>query len=54
MDGLKTGYTDQAGYCLVGTAVQNGERVISITLGSETDDKRTTDAKKMMELGFSK
>ncbi|MBC6310600.1 D-alanyl-D-alanine carboxypeptidase [Listeria sp. FSL L7-1582] len=54
MDGLKTGYTDQAGYCLIGTAVQNGERVISITLGSSTDAGRTKDAKKMMEFGFSK
>ncbi|MBC1456768.1 D-alanyl-D-alanine carboxypeptidase family protein [Listeria newyorkensis] len=54
MDGLKTGYTDQAGYCFVGTAVQNGERVISITLGSSTDEGRIKDAKKMMEFGFSK
>lgn len=54
MDGLKTGFTDQAGYCLIATAVQNGERVIVITLGSKTDGARAKAVEKLMDYGFSK
>ncbi|EUJ44633.1 D-alanyl-D-alanine carboxypeptidase family protein [Listeria riparia] len=54
LDGLKTGFTDQAGYCLIATAVQNGDRLIAIVLGSKTDKDRTKSAETMLDYGFSK
>lgn len=54
MDGFKTGYTDQAGYCMIATAVQNEDRIISITLGSKTDEDRIKATETMMDYGFSK
>ncbi|WP_430535298.1 D-alanyl-D-alanine carboxypeptidase family protein [Listeria rocourtiae] len=54
MDGLKTGYTDQAGYCLIATAVQNGKRIISISLGSKNEKERMSDAQTLIDFGFSK
>ncbi|MBC1372445.1 D-alanyl-D-alanine carboxypeptidase [Listeria booriae] len=54
LDGLKTGFTDQAGYCLIATAVQNGDRLIAVVLGSRTDNDRMKSAKKLLDYGFSK
>ncbi|EUJ22754.1 D-alanyl-D-alanine carboxypeptidase [Listeria grandensis FSL F6-0971] len=54
LDGLKTGFTDGAGYCFVGTAKQNGKRLISIVLKAHTTDIRFQDTKKLMQYGFAK
>src|SRR5580698_2687489 len=51
-DGLKTGYTKEGGYGMVGSAVQNGVRLIVTINGLEDPDDRATEAKKMLEWGF--
>ncbi|MGB6395303.1 MAG: D-alanyl-D-alanine carboxypeptidase family protein [Bradyrhizobium sp.] len=51
-DGLKTGYTKEGGYGMVGSAVQNGIRLIVVVNGLEDPDDRASEAKKMLEWGF--
>jgi len=51
-DGLKTGYTKEGGYGMVGSAVQNGQRLIVVVNGLEDPDDRASEAKKMLEWGF--
>ena len=51
-DGLKTGYTKDGGYGMVGSAVQNGIRLIVVINGLEDPDDRASEAKKMLEWGF--
>ena len=53
MDGLKTGYTDMAKYCLTGTMEKNGMRLISVVMSSNSKDERNEDTINMMEYGFS-
>ena len=52
VDGIKTGYTDAAGYCFVGTAVRDGRRIIIVTMGS-TQISRFTDARILLDHGFA-
>ncbi len=51
-DGLKTGYTKDGGYGMVGSAVQNGIRLIVVINGLEDPEDRASEAKKMLEWGF--
>src|SRR6516162_6686630 len=51
-DGLKTGYTKEGGYGMVGSAVQNGVRLIVVINGLEDPEDRATEAKKMLEWGY--
>jgi D-alanyl-D-alanine carboxypeptidase (penicillin-binding protein 5/6) len=51
-DGLKTGYTKEGGYGMVGSVVQNGTRLIVVVNGLEDPDDRATEAKKMLEWGY--
>jgi D-alanyl-D-alanine carboxypeptidase (penicillin-binding protein 5/6) len=51
-DGLKTGFTKEGGYGMVGSAVQNGVRLIVAINGLEDSEDRATEAKKMLEWGF--
>jgi serine-type D-Ala-D-Ala carboxypeptidase (penicillin-binding protein 5/6) len=51
-DGLKTGYTKEAGYGLVGSAVQNGLRLIAVVNGIDSSKERGDEAKKLLEWGF--
>jgi serine-type D-Ala-D-Ala carboxypeptidase (penicillin-binding protein 5/6) len=51
-DGLKTGYTKEAGYGLVGSAVQNGLRLIVVVAGLKTANERANEARKLLEWGF--
>ncbi len=51
-DGLKTGYTKEGGYGMVGSAVQNGTRLIVVVNGLEDSEDRASEAKKMLEWGF--
>ena len=53
IDGLKTGYTDKAGYCLTATMNKNNMRLISVVMKSNTKENRTTDTISMMEYGYS-
>jgi D-alanyl-D-alanine carboxypeptidase (penicillin-binding protein 5/6) len=51
-DGLKTGYTKEGGYGMVGSAVQNGIRLIGVVNGLEDSEARASEAKKLLEWGF--
>src|ERR1700726_4019700 len=51
-DGLKTGFTKEGGYGMVGSAVQNGLRLIVLVNGLDDPDDRASEAKKMLEWGF--
>jgi len=51
-DGLNTGFTKEAGYGLVGSAVQNGLRLIVVVNGVATAKERADEAKKLLEWGF--
>lgn len=52
VDGIKTGYTDKAGFCLVSSGVLNDMRLISVILGARTDDGRTNESHKLLSWGF--
>lgn len=51
-DGLKTGWTREAGYCLAGTAQQNNLRLISVVLNSPDERTRKSDSKTLLDYGF--
>lgn len=52
-DGLKTGHTDNAGYCLAATAKRNGLRLIAIVLGEENATTRNNETMQLLDYGFS-
>ncbi len=52
VDGMKTGHTETAGYCLVGTAKRNDRRLISVLLGASSDSLRATESQKLLNFGF--
>jgi serine-type D-Ala-D-Ala carboxypeptidase (penicillin-binding protein 5/6) len=52
-DGMKTGYTKEAGYGLVGTASRDGRRLIMVIAGLKSIDERRQEAQKMLDWGFS-
>ncbi|HEU0233715.1 MAG TPA: D-alanyl-D-alanine carboxypeptidase family protein [Gallionella sp.] len=51
-DGLKTGHTETAGYCLVGSAKRDNRRLISVLLGAASDNLRATESQKLLNFGF--
>lgn len=51
-DGLKTGHTNEAGYCLVGSAKKDGMRLISVVMGEPSDESRTEDSIRLLTYGF--
>ena len=53
-DGLKTGFTNEAKYCISATAVKDGVRVLSVIMGAPTYKIRNRDASMLMNYGFSK
>ncbi|MBP5980233.1 MAG: D-alanyl-D-alanine carboxypeptidase [Halomonas sp.] len=52
VDGLKTGWTDAAGYCLVSSAERDGMRLISVVMGTNSDEARAQEAQKLLSYGF--
>lgn len=52
VDGVKTGHTDAAGYCLVASAVRDGMRLVSVVLGTESEEARATESQKLLTYGF--
>lgn len=52
VDGLKTGHTNSAGYCLVSTAVRDGRRIISVVVGSANDAARVESSLKLLNWSF--
>jgi serine-type D-Ala-D-Ala carboxypeptidase (penicillin-binding protein 5/6) len=51
-DGIKTGHTDEAGFCLVASAKRQGTRLISVVMGAPTDAARADDSQKLLDYGF--
>lgn len=52
VDGLKTGYTDDAGYCLVASALRNGMRVISVIMGAPNNKVRMEETQRLLNYAF--
>lgn len=52
VDGLKTGHTDEAGFCLAASAVRNGMRLITVVLGTPSDEARVNDSEALLNYGF--
>lgn len=52
VDGMKTGHTESAGYCLISSAKRNGVRRISVVLGAPTDAARATESQKLLNYSF--
>ncbi len=53
VDGLKTGFTSTAGYCLTATAKKSNLRVIAVVMGADTPDNRSSDISSMLNYGFN-
>ena len=52
VDGIKTGFTRKAGYCLVSSAKRANRRLISVVMGAKSPDQRTAISKSLLEYGF--
>lgn len=52
VDGMKTGHTEAAGYCLVSSAVRDGMRLISIVLGTGSDKARIAESQRLLNYGY--
>lgn len=52
-DGLKTGWTQAAGYCLAATAVQNNTRMIAVVMGAESAKQRNIEVARLLDYGFA-
>ena len=52
VDGVKTGHTESAGYCLVASAKRNGMRLTSIVMGTNSENARARESKSLLNYGF--
>ncbi len=52
IDGIKTGHTDDSGYCLVASAKRNEMRLIAVTLNSASEKNRLQDSRRLLDYGF--
>lgn len=52
VDGLKTGHTDEAGYCLVASSKRENTRLIAVVLGTKSDNARASETQKLLAYGF--
>jgi D-alanyl-D-alanine carboxypeptidase (penicillin-binding protein 5/6) len=52
VDGMKTGYTEAAGYCLIATAHRGERRLISAVLGTASESVRASESQKLLNFGF--
>ena len=52
VDGIKTGHTEQAGFCLVASAEDRGMRLVAVVLGAASDLGRAREAKRLLDYGF--
>ncbi len=52
VDGVKTGHTQAAGYCLVSSAQRDGMRLISVVMGTSSEEARATESQKLLTYGF--
>ncbi len=52
VDGIKTGHTDEAGFCLVSSAKKNGMRLIAVVMGTRSEAARAAESQKLLTYGF--
>lgn len=52
VDGLKTGHTNEAGYCLVSSAKRDDMRLISVVMGTKSEEARAKETQKLLNYGF--
>ena len=52
VDGMKTGFTDAAGYCLIASAKRGPRRLLAVVLGAASDAARASEAQKLLNYGF--
>ncbi len=52
VDGLKTGHTEEAGYCLVSSAKKDGMRLIAVVMGTDSEGARARESQKLLTYGF--
>jgi D-alanyl-D-alanine carboxypeptidase (penicillin-binding protein 5/6) len=52
VDGMKTGHTDSAGFCLVASAKRGPRRLLSVVVGTQSDSARSTESQKLLNYGF--
>lgn len=52
VDGIKTGHTNEAGFCLVSSAKRDNMRLLAVVLGAPTDSSRADDSEKLLNYGF--
>ncbi len=52
VDGMKTGFTEKAGYCLVASAKRGPRRLVSVVLGAQSDGLRTSESQKLLNFGY--
>ena len=52
VDGVKTGHTESAGYCLVASALRDNMRLISVVLGTDSEEARAEESEKLLSYGF--
>lgn len=52
VDGVKTGHTEEAGYCLVASALRDNMRLISVVMGTDSDEARMRESQKLLSYGF--
>ena len=52
VDGIKTGHTNEAGYSLVSSAVEDGTRLIAVVMGTNSEQARKVESKKLLNYGF--
>ena len=52
VDGMKSGFTEAAGYCLVASARRGERRLVSVVLGAQSDMLRTSESQKLLNFGF--
>ena len=53
MDGIKTGYIRESGFCITATAVRDNTRMIAVVMGAPTDKVRTVETTRLLTLGFN-
>jgi D-alanyl-D-alanine carboxypeptidase (penicillin-binding protein 5/6) len=52
VDGVKTGYTEGAGYCLVASSVRGGRRLLSVMVGADSEAARARESQKLLNWGY--
>lgn len=53
LEGIKTGYHNEAGYCVTASAMRNGKRLIAVVMGSSSGKRRAAEASRLLTLGFN-